>query len=292
MFSLNRVQLIGYLTQPVSLRQTPSGQSVADLNIATPYTFKADSGQTMSGMGFHSTTAWGGMADVAAQYLKAGSQVFVSGRLQTDSWEDEQTNEKRSKTRLVAMDLIMLDPRAGQLEVDSSAKDITNCMNRADIIGNLTRDPEMRTTTNGQNVLSLGVATNERWKDRASGEMKERTEFHNIVIWGALAETCSKTLKKGQRVHAAGRVQTRSFETKQGSKRTTTEIVVDSISLLGVKNTDISYSNEARTPQKSSAPQAKSEAPQSKSDAPPVAAGVDVPEVKYESEVKAEDLPF
>jgi len=277
--------MIGYLTQPVSLRQTPGGQSVADLNVATPYTFKADSGQTMSGTGFHSVTAWGGMADVAAQYLKPGSQVFFSGRLQTDSWEDEKTGEKRSKTRIVAMDLIMLDPRAGQHEVSADAKEITSCMNRADVIGNLTRDPEMRTTTNGQNVLSLGVATNERWKDRTSGEMKERSEFHNTVIWGPLAEVCAKNLKKGQRVHAAGRVQTRSFETKQGSKRTTTEIVVDSISLLGVKNTDIVYSNETRGPQSSSAPKAKSEAS-------PVAAGVDAPEVKYESEVKAEDLPF
>ena len=160
MFSLNRLQLIGYITQPVEVRQTPNGQSVADFNVAVPYTFTTDSGQELSGTSFHSVTAWGGMADVAAQYLKPGSQIFLSGRLQTDTWEDQQSGEKRSKTRVVALDLIMLDPRDGQHEVDASAKAITQCLNRIDIIGNLTREPEMRTTTNGQKVLSLGVATN------------------------------------------------------------------------------------------------------------------------------------
>src|SRR3989338_215088 len=100
MFSLNRVQLIGYLTQPVDLRQTPGGQSVADLNVAVPYSFKAESGQELSGQSFHSVTAWGGMAEVAAQYAKPGSQLFLSGRLQTDSWKDEKSGEKRSKTRM------------------------------------------------------------------------------------------------------------------------------------------------------------------------------------------------
>ena len=290
MFSLNRVQLIGYVTQPVSVRQTPSGTSVADLNIATPYTFTTDSGENLSGVAYHSVTAWSGMADVAAQYLKPGSQVFISGRLQTDSWEDEKTSEKKSKTRIVAMDMIMLDPRDGQIQVPATAKQLTQCLNRADIIGNATKDPEVRTTTSGQTVVSMGVATNERWKDRTSNEIKERAEFHNVVIWGDLAKLAAETIKKGNRVHITGRVQTRSWETKQGSKRYTTEVIADTVSLLGVKNTDLTYSNEAPSFSKSS----KSEAPAA------VASGMDasvelstgVPPVNYESEVKVEDLPF
>jgi single-strand DNA-binding protein len=285
MFSLNRVQLIGYVTQPVNLRQTPSGTSVADVNVATPYTFQTAEGNTLNGTAFHSITAWGGMADVAGQYLKPGSQVFLAGRLQTDSWEDEKTSEKRSKTKVIAMDLIMLDPKDGQVEVDKALKVITSCMNRVDVIGNLTREPELRTTTNGQHVAALGVATNERWKDKQSGEMKERTEFHNVVVWGDLAELCTQHLKKGNRVHVGGRVQTRSWETKQGSKRTTTEIVADSVALLGVKNTEITYSNEARQ-----APSKNTQSSKTSGGAEPVAAAV--PEVKYESEVKVEDLPF
>jgi len=308
MFSLNRVQLIGYVTQLVELRQTPSGQSVADLNVAVPYSFNTDSGQTLSGTSYHSVTAWGGMAEVAAQYLKPGSQLFLSGRLQTDTWEDQQSGEKRSKTRVVAMDLIMLDPRDGQIDVDASGKSVTNCLNRADVIGNLTRDPEMRTTTSGQNVLSLGVATNERWRDKASNEMKERVEFHNIVVWGDLAQTCQKHLKKGRRVHVSGRVQTRSWETQQGTKRYTTEITADTISLLGVKNTDIVYSNESReqrmarqgqgdastglsTRKQSTSPESTSKKGEVEP-TPVVASGTSVPEIKYESDVKAKDLPF
>jgi len=289
MFSLNRVQLIGYLTQPVALRQTPSGQSVAESNVAAPSTFTTDGGQALNGTAYHSVTAWGGMADVAAQYLKPGSQVFLSGRLQTDSWEDEQSGEKRSKTRIVALDLIMLDPRNGQLSADTLPKSITQCLNRVDIVGNLTRDPEMRTTTNGKRVVSCGVATNERWKDKASNEMKERSEFHNIVLWGDLAKDFADNAKKGQRVHVCGRVQTRSWETKQGSKRTTTEIIADSVSLLGVKNTDIAYSNEMR---KATSRSSDSPASASSSEPAAVSATAEVPEVKYESGVKAEDLPF
>ncbi|MBT3835436.1 single-stranded DNA-binding protein [Candidatus Peribacteria bacterium] len=282
MFSLNRIQLVGYLTRPVSIRQTPNGRSVCDLNIASPYTFTSNTGQELSGTAFHSVTAWGGMADVAAQYLKPGGQVFISGRLQTDSWEDTQSGEKRNKTQIVAMDLILLDPKGGQLELDSSAKPLANCLNRADVIGNLTKDPELRTTTNGQSVVSFGVATNESWKDRQTNEIKERAEFHNVVVWGDLAQVCTQNLKKGMRVHAAGRVQTRSWETQAGAKRYTTEVIAENVSILGAKNTDINYSNEG--PAAASSPTQKEVAP--------VAANTAVPEVKYESEVKVEDLPF
>src|SRR3989338_5760077 len=114
MFSFNRVHLIGYQTQPVTVRQTPGGSSVTDLNLVVPYRFKAESGEMLDGKGFHTVTMWGPMAEVAGKYLRAGSQVFVSGRLQTDSWEDEKTGEKRSKTKIVALDMIMLDPKDGQ----------------------------------------------------------------------------------------------------------------------------------------------------------------------------------
>ena len=101
MFSYNRVQIIGYQTQPLQLRQTPSGTSVTDLNLVVPYTFKSDSGEMLSGKSFHVVTMWGPMADVAGRFVKVGSQVFVSGRMQTDTWEDEKTGEKRSKTKIM-----------------------------------------------------------------------------------------------------------------------------------------------------------------------------------------------
>jgi single-strand DNA-binding protein len=287
MFSLNRIEIIGYQTQPVTLRQTPGGTSVTDLNIVVPYTFQSGKGEQLSGKSFHTVTVWGSMADVAGQYVRPGSQMYISGRLQTDSWEDEQSGEKRSKTKVVAMDMILLDPKGGQTEVPASAAQLTQCLNRVQVIGNVTRDPELRTTTSGQHVLSFGVATNERWKDKASGEMKERSEFHNVVAWGELAVAIQANVKKGQRVYVCGRVQTRSFETQAGQKRSTTEVIADQVSMLGVKNAD---AVTAITSEGAAAP-ARASAPRS-AQREPVAAGVSIPEIKYESEIKPEDLPF
>lgn len=292
MFSLNRVQVIGYQTQPLSVRQTPQGTSVLDLNLVVPYTFAAESGEKLSGKSFHTVTLWGPLAQVAGQFVKAGSQIFISGRLQTESWEDQQSGEKRNKTKIVGLDMILLDPKDGQLPEPQGAPTIGGAlMNRADIIGNVTRDPEMRTTTNGQKVLTLGVATNDRWKDKSSGENRERTEFHNVVVWGDLAEEVSRSVRKGNRVHIAGRVQTRSFETQAGAKRYTTEIIADTFSLLGARNSSVLDAIDASGGSIPAQNQEQSYDVPSVESAP-VAAGNSVPEVNYEPEVKVEDLPF
>lgn len=107
-------------------------------------------------------------------------------------------------------------------------------LNRAQIIGNLTRDPEMRYTPNGQGVVSFGIATNRRWKDK-DGNNQEQTEFHDIVAWGKLAEIMSQILHKGNKVYVEGRLQTRSWEAQDGSKRQRTEVVVDDFVALSPK---------------------------------------------------------
>ncbi|MDD4319598.1 MAG: single-stranded DNA-binding protein [Candidatus Peribacteraceae bacterium] len=291
MFSFNRVHIIGYQTQPVTIRQTPGGSSVTDLNLVVPYAFRTENGETLEGKGFHTVTLWGPMADVAGRYMKPGSQVFISGRLQTDSWENEQTGEKRSKTKIVGLDMILLDPKDGLRAAPEGAAGMLGGLNRADIIGNVTKDPEMRTTTGGQQVLTLGVATNDRWKDRASGEDKERSEFHNVVIWGALAERVAKTLHKGNRVFVCGRVQTRSWETKEGAKRYTTEVIADQVSLLGTHHPLAEASIQA-----GAAMDARGTGPAMSSAAtdrvPAPAQDIEAPEVAYASEIKVEDLPF
>ena len=291
MYSLNRVHIIGYQTQPVEVRQTPSGASVTDLNLVVPYSFKSESGELLKGKGFHTVTLWGPMADVAGQYVRPGSQLFVAGRLQTESWEDQQSGEKRSKTKVVALDLILLDPKDGQMPAPQGAPNVTNVVNHAEIVGNVTRDPEMRTTTNGQQVLTLGVATNERWKDKSSGEDRDRTEFHNVVVWGELADEVNRAVKKGNRVYVSGRVQTRSWETQAGSKRTTTEIIADAVHLLGIANDEAKDAVE-RSSAGAPATQAAPQSVGSKDSAPQADSSTSVPEISYTSEVKAEDLPF
>lgn len=105
-------------------------------------------------------------------------------------------------------------------------------LNKAMIIGNLTRDPEGRTTPNGQNVCNFGIATNRFWKDQQSGERKQAVEYHNIVAWGKLAETCQQYLKKGKKIYIEGRLQTRSWEDQAGTKRNRTEIVAENMIML------------------------------------------------------------
>lgn len=104
-------------------------------------------------------------------------------------------------------------------------------LNRAQIIGNLTRDPEVRTTTTGQTVANFSVATSSSWVD-AQGTKQERTEFHNVVAWGKLGEICGQYLLKGRKTYVEGRLQTRDWETPDGQKRQRTEIIADSMILL------------------------------------------------------------
>lgn len=108
-------------------------------------------------------------------------------------------------------------------------------LNRAQIVGNMTRDPEMRYTPNGQAVCSFSVATNRRWKG-ADGTNQEATEFHNIVAWTKLAEIMTQILKKGNKVFIEGRLQTRSWEGQDGAKRQRTEIVAENFIALTPKS--------------------------------------------------------
>jgi single-strand DNA-binding protein len=105
-------------------------------------------------------------------------------------------------------------------------------VNKAILIGNLGRDPELRYTQSGQAVCTFSIATSENWTDK-SGERQERTEWHRIVAWGATGENCSKYLSKGRTVYVEGRIQTREWEDKEGQKRWTTEINAQTVQFLG-----------------------------------------------------------
>ena len=112
-------------------------------------------------------------------------------------------------------------------------------LNRATIIGHMTRDPELRTTPNGQSVCSFSIATNRRWTD-ASGGTQEAAEFHDIVAWGKLAEIASTLLHKEDRTYVEGRLQTRSWEGQDGARRSKTEIVAENLINLSPKKPGVS----------------------------------------------------
>lgn len=106
-------------------------------------------------------------------------------------------------------------------------------VNKVILVGNLGRDPEVRTTPSGQPVATFSVATNRRWKDR-DGNRQEQTEWHNIVCWGRQAEIAGQYLTKGKQIFVEGRLQTRSWDDREtGEKKYKTEIVCDNFQMLG-----------------------------------------------------------
>ncbi len=105
-------------------------------------------------------------------------------------------------------------------------------VNKAILIGNLGRDPELKYTQSGQAVVNFSIATSENWTDK-SGEKQERTEWHRIVAWGKTGELCAQYLSKGRTVYVEGRIQTREWEDREGQKRTTTEINAQTVTFIG-----------------------------------------------------------
>ena len=106
-------------------------------------------------------------------------------------------------------------------------------VNKVILVGNLGADPETRTTPGGTTVTNIRIATSESWKDKTTGEMKEQTEWHGIVLWNRLGEIAAEYLKKGSQVYIEGRLQTRKWQDKQGNDRYTTEVVASEMQMLG-----------------------------------------------------------
>lgn len=153
-------------------------------------------------------------------------------------------------------------------------------LNKAMLIGNVVRDPEMRTTPSGQNVTSFSVATNFVWKDQR-GERQEKAEFHNIVAWQRLAEITNQYLKKGSKVYIEGRLQTRSWDDPNGVKRYRTEIIAENMIML-----DRAGNQEFSTNRPSS------RADYSQPERPNNNEGVQPEPASAEEEISIEDIPF
>ena len=110
-------------------------------------------------------------------------------------------------------------------------------LNLVQLIGNLTRDPELRYTPQGTAVCTIGLATNRSWTND-TGDKNEETEYHRLVAWSKLAEICGQLLRKGRKIFAEGRLQTREWTTQDGQKRQTTEVVMDNMIILDSPKAD------------------------------------------------------
>ncbi|MBI2626818.1 MAG: single-stranded DNA-binding protein [Parcubacteria group bacterium] len=163
-------------------------------------------------------------------------------------------------------------------------------LNKAFVLGNLAADPEFRTTMNGQEVATIRIATNRVWNNQA-GEKQEAVEFHRVVLWGRLAQLANQYLTKGRLVMIEGRIQTRSYEGKDGLKRYQTEIVAENLQLgprfQGEPKT-ITTANSNPTARNQTRPVAPEEIPVVNEDEPPTNSDEDV----EETSVDLKDIPF
>jgi single-strand DNA-binding protein len=158
-------------------------------------------------------------------------------------------------------------------------------INKVILVGRLTRDPEVRTTTSGQTVTSISIATNRFWKDK-NGQKQDQTEFHNVVLWGKLGEIAGQYLAKGQEAYFEGRLTTRKYTGKDGIERRTTEIVAENMQLgsragQGGSPATGSYDKPAAAPAQNQAPQ--------------TSPADEIPTINLdeeEDEVRIEDVPF
>ena len=152
-------------------------------------------------------------------------------------------------------------------------------LNRATLIGNLTRDPELKQIPSGQSVCSFSLATNRQWTG-GDGQKQEASEFHNVVAWGKLAEICSQFLAKGRKVYIEGRLQTRDWDGQDGVKRYRTEIVAENMIILD-------RASGGSTGGATAFPSA------SRGFVPPQAPiSQDEPSANLDDEIRVEDIPF
>jgi len=159
-------------------------------------------------------------------------------------------------------------------------------LNKVMIIGRLTRDPELRATPSGVNVCQIGVATSYVYTNQATGQKVEQTEFHNVVMWRKLGEIANQYLKKGNQIYIEGRLQTRSWDGKDGQKRSRTEIIADNMIMLGSKSSgSAAPSGSYQAP---SSPRPSSPAPDMSQPSP----SEELPTIQQEEDIKVEDIPF
>ena len=137
-------------------------------------------------------------------------------------------------------------------------------VNRVILVGNLGQDPEVRIMPNGSAVANFSVATSESWKDKQTGENREKTEWHRVVVFGKLAEITGEYIKKGTLVYIEGQLQTRKWQDQSGQDRHTTEVVINPIGgalqILGARSVD-SNSQQSNQPNNRPAPQPQNEPP-------------------------------
>lgn len=222
---LNSIYLVGTLTQAPELRYTPSGLAILELNVAGNDHVIGDDGQPRELAWYHRATVFGGYAESLANQLEAGHPVLIEGRLNHRSW-DTPDGQKRSALDINANRVEQLGfGGRGDTPTVSDARGqerLRDALNHVLVVGNLTRDAELRYTPAGAAVTRFTVAVNEKFRDR-QGADQERTHYVDVNVWREMAEA-SASLAKGDPVFVIGRLVNDNWTDKEGNKRYTTRI--------------------------------------------------------------------
>ncbi|MCA9837690.1 MAG: single-stranded DNA-binding protein [Trueperaceae bacterium] len=221
---LNSVHLAGTLTQAPELRYTPGGLAILELNLGGNDTVLGDDGQVRELAWYHRVSVFGSAAESLANQVTEGTPMFIEGALNYRSWEADGQRRSALDVKAIRVEVLSFGPRKGEQTVlDSRGQHrLKNALNEVKLIGNLTRDAELRYTPSGSAVTRFSLAVNERFRDR-SGSDQERTHYIDVNVWRELAEG-SAELRKGDPVFVTGRLVNDSWTDSDGNRRYTTRV--------------------------------------------------------------------
>ena len=216
----NNVQLVGTLTQKPELKYTAGGLAILELNLGGNDHVIGSDGQARDLAWYHRVSVFGKQAEYLVDALDQGTPAFVDGRLNYRSWEDPN-GQKRSALGINAsrVEALTYGTRRGEATVtDARGQErLVHALNQVTVIGNLTRDADLRYTPGGDAVARFSVAVNEQFRDR-NGVDQERTHYVDVDVWRELAEACAE-LAKGDPVLVVGRLVTDNWIDKEGNKQ-------------------------------------------------------------------------
>lgn len=221
---LNHVYLFGALARDPELRYTPSGTAVVDLTVAGEDSVVGNDGRERILPWYHRVSLLGRQAEIVAEQLKGGDPVLVEGTLDFRQWETPE-GQKRSQ---VSVKALRVDGALPGKREEATVRDsqgghrLTRAWNEVVLVGNLTRDPELRYTPSGDAVTGVSLAVNDSWKDK-TGAWQEKTHFIDVTLWRDLAEAAGD-LKKGAPVFVTGRLVVDSWTDREGNKRNSTKV--------------------------------------------------------------------
>jgi single-strand DNA-binding protein len=227
---MNHMYLIGVLARDPELRYTPSGVAVYEATVAGQDHVVGQDGKERQLPWYHRVSILGKPAEWQSERnLKTGDPVLVEGSLEYSSW-DAPEGGKRSMVRVKALRMESLGYQPETVQDAGGGVRMVGGMNQVMVIGNLTRDPELRYTPAGDAVLGLSMAVNETWKDR-SGNQQEKVHWIDATLWRELAEA-NKELRKGDPILITGRLTNEGWTDKDGNKRNSTKIEATKVEAL------------------------------------------------------------